>query len=47
MTNCTAVAETVRAYVRRSVGQIWPLASRLSGSLKVIGTVKGRPAAYD
>jgi len=38
--------QTVRAY-RRSLWKIWPLASRLSRSFKVIGTDTDRSATHD
>ena len=41
------IDQTVRAYVRRSTGKIWPVASRLSKLLEVIGTDMDRSATYD
>jgi len=39
--------QTVRAYFWRSAGKIWPLVSRLSRLLEVIGTDTVRSAAYN
>ena len=45
--NLLVLAQTVRALLIRPAWQIWPLASRLSRSLKVIGTDMDRSATYD
>jgi len=45
--NLVVIGQTLRTLLRRSAWKQWPLASRLSRSLKVIGTDTGRSAAYD
>jgi len=45
--NLVFLGQTVRASWRRSTWKISPLASRLSGPLKVIGTNMDRSAIYD
>jgi len=45
-TNLVVLGETVSAWIRRSSRKVWPFASCLSRSLKVIGAVTGRSAAY-
>jgi len=47
LSNIVVLGQTVRALLRRFSWKNWPLASRLSRSLKVIGTNRHRSATYD
>ena len=45
--NPVVLGQTVQEFLRRSTWKIWPLMSRLSRSLKVIGTDTDQSATYN